>query len=130
MNKTEIRQTLRILKKAQKLLTPETWIKRAMLRKHRADDCLVPANVDDAECWCLLGSLDVASHRLKMNDRAQVMRAVSSIDDTVYRRTLNTDKGFTTTAGFNDDRDTTLDDVLAVVRTTIKRLQRNLVMGF
>lgn len=129
MNKTETRQTrrvLRVLKKANELLTPETWIKGHLLRrtsKQAPYYCDLPADCSDAECWCLLGAMDVATYRLKLSGTHAARDGKLELAQTVSRGTKIPG---TSVASFNDRSGTTLKDVRRTLRVTIDRLQRRL----
>jgi hypothetical protein len=101
--------TLETLKAARQTLTPlEAWTKGDNARDQ--DGARVDPQDPRATCWCLIGAIAMQGH-------------YSSVASYEIRQTLVKDGRCDSIAAFNDDPDTTHDDVLGLLDKTIARLE-------
>ncbi len=119
MSSNEVPKTkiLDVLEKARDLIRlPENWIKRAGA-KHSGTGLEVAPNDPCADCFCMLGAVANA-----VNEEHTVGNPALH----PYRETLGDQHPLGLTWGFNDDDDTTHEDVIRVFNAAIRDLRIDL----
>lgn len=91
---------------------PARWTKNLLLRG--ADGLYTPLASQAVSC-CVLGGLECAAHVFSARGD-EVDRAVYAIRSSLRRRGEGLVSGFNSVSAFNDNPDTTIEDVRAVLR--------------
>lgn len=100
-------KTSTVLEKAKAVLVEKGWTQQAFARDERNRHS--PIHSPEATCFCTLGALElVTGHMARSTEHA--VRAQTALERTLLKRVFGDDSPIQT---FNDDENTTKEDVLA-----------------
>lgn len=116
---------LEIIKEARSIIENEkNWTKNLMARTK--DGNLVQSYSEEAVCWCMAGALHRAFNKFQLYGEYKGTTIVEEFNNIIKNQNTNSNGTpiHLNVSAFNDDPDTTHEDVLRVFDRVIEKYER------